>query len=646
MIVLADRRALSFPDASFTGAPLARADPTRTTAGVTVARSAAEPDATSAAEPAIAPRKPSLGALKTLKPYILRQRSMLALAAVAMLASALAMLATPVAVRHMIDQGFSGSDAANINQSFLMLIGLGCVLALASSARFYSVNWLGERVVADLRADLFRHLVTLGPAFYETTRSGEIMSRLTADTTQLKSASGSTMSQAARNSIMLLGAASMMLVTSPRLTAVVALAIPAIVLPLMAAGRSVQGKSRAAQDSFAEASAYAAENLAAMRTLQASTNEGHVSGRFASASETAFQAARGRLKSRAALTAATILLIVASIVGVLWFGASKVVAGELSGGTLGQFVLYALFAGGALAELAEVWGEVSQAAGAAERLSELLAIVPAIRTPAAPIPLPEPAVGTVRFENVQFRYPARPLTSALNGVSFDVARGETVAIVGPSGAGKSTLFSLVLRFYDPQAGRVLIDGVQVDKADPAAVRQRIAMVPQEIALFADSVAANIAYGAPSASRPEIEAAAQAAEADAFIRALPQGYDTLVGERGVMLSGGQRQRIAIARAILRNAPILLLDEATSALDAESEAAVQRALASVMRDRTTLVIAHRLATVLEADRILVMDQGRIVEEGTHAELVAKGQLYARLAELQFGDASRRHTTNGHA
>ena len=374
-----------------------------------------------------------------------------------------------------------------------------------------------------------------------------------------------------------------------------------------------------------------------MRTLQASTNEATVSARFAAASETAFAAARSRLASRAFLTGATIMLVVASIVGVLWYGASRVVAGELSGGTLGQFVLYALFAGGALAELAEVWGEVSQAAGAAGRLSELMAIAPSIQSPANPTPLPEPPLGTIRFENVQFRYPARPETSALDGISFDIKRGETVAIVGPSGAGKSTLFSLILRFYDPQSGRVLIDGVAVNAADPTAVRQRIALVPQEIALFAESVADNIAYGAPSATRSEIEAAAIAAEADGFIRALPQGYETMVGERGVMLSGGQRQRIAIARAILRKAPILLLDEATSALDAESEAAVQRALEGVMRDRTTLVIAHRLATVQEADRILVLDQGRIAEQGTHAELVAKGQLYARLAELQFGDGA---------
>ncbi len=596
------------------------------------------PAATAAAASPGPNKRPPLTALLTLRPYILRQRAMLTVAALAMVASALAMLATPVAVRRMIDQGFSGRDGAVINSSFIMLIGLGSLLALASSARFYSVNWLGERVVADLRADLFRHLVTLGPSFYETTRSGEIMSRLTADTTQLKAASGSTMSQAARNTIMLIGAVGMMIVTSPSLTAMVALAIPAIVLPLMAAGRSVQSKSRVAQDSFAEASAYAAENLAAIRTLQASTNESFVGRRFAAASEAAFQAARGRLKSRAVLTAATILLIVASIVGVLWFGASRVVAGELSGGTLGQFVLYALFAGGALAELAEVWGEVSQAAGAAGRLAELLALTPSIKAPPQPVALPTPSLGTVRFEDVYFRYPARPETSALTGVTATIKPGETVAIVGPSGAGKSTLFQLLLRFYDPQGGRVLFDGVDITLADPTDVRRRIAMVPQEIALFAETVADNIAYGAPGAGQSSIEAAAKAAEADAFIRALPQGYQTLVGERGVMLSGGQRQRIAIARAILRNAPILLLDEATSALDAESEAAVQRALEGVMANRTTLVIAHRLATVLKADRILVMDHGRIVEEGTHADLVARGQLYARLAQLQFGVGSR--------
>ena len=564
---------------------------------------------------------------------------MLAFAALAMLASAMAMLAIPTAVRRMIDHGFSGSDGSEINSAFVLLIALGAAVAVASSARFYSVNWLGERVVADLRSDLFRHLVTLGPSFYETTRSGEIMSRLTADTTQLKAASGSTMSQAVRNVIMLVGAVAMMIATSPWLTSLVALAIPAIVLPLMAAGRAVQGKSRAAQDSFAEASAYAAENLAAIRTLQASTNERYVAGKFSASSEYAFEAARKRLVSRAFLTGTTILLVVASIVGVLWYGASRVVTGELSGGTLGQFVLYALFAGGALAELAEVWGEVSQAAGASGRLAELLALEPSIKAPPHPAAMPTPPLGIIRFDAVKFRYPSRPEMSALDGISFDIKQGENVAIVGPSGAGKSTLFSLILRFYDPQSGRVLIDGVPIETVEPSALRQRIALVPQEIALFAGSVEDNIAYGAPDATRAAIEAAAVAAEADSFIRALPQGYHTVVGERGVMLSGGQRQRIAIARAILRDAPLLLLDEATSALDAESEAAVQRALEGVMRGRTTLVIAHRLATVLKADRILVLDHGRVVEEGTHAELIAKGQLYARLAELQFGGVGRQ-------
>ncbi len=583
--------------------------------------------------------RPPLSALLTLKPYILRQKVMLTWAGLAMLGSAMAMLLLPIAVRRMIDQGFSGGNGQEINSTFLLLIGLGAAVAIGSSARFYCVNWLGERVVADLRADLFKHLVTLGPAFYETTRSGEIMSRLTADTTQLKAASGSTMSQAVRNVIMLVGAVGMMIATSPWLTSLVALAIPAIVLPLMTAGRAVTGKSRAAQDTFAEASAYAAENLAAIRTLQASTNEGPVSAEFAHASEAAFEAARGRLLSRAFLTAATILLVVGSIVGVLWYGASRVVSGDLTGGTLSQFVLYALFAGGALAELAEVWGEVAQAAGSAGRLAELLALTPSIQAPPHPVALPVPARGTIRFEDVTFHYPTRPETAALDHVSFDIKQGETVAIVGPSGAGKSTLFSLLLRFYDPQSGRVLIDGVPVNAAEPQLVRRCVALVPQDIALFAQSIAGNIAYGAPDADRAAVEAAARAAEADGFIRQLPKGYDTLVGERGVTLSGGQRQRIAIARAILRDAPILLLDEATSALDAENEVAVQRALEGVMRNRTTLVIAHRLATVLEADRILVLDQGRIVEEGTHSELIAKGALYARLADLQFGDAARR-------
>ncbi len=583
-------------------------------------------------------RRASLKPLSALKPYILAHPKMLLAAGVAMVVSALAMLTVPMAVRRMIDEGFSGASAASINKSFIALILIGAVLACASAARFYFVNWLGERVVADLRRDVFKHLLTLGPDFYDTTRSGEIMSRLTADTTLLKSASGSSLSQASRNTIMLIGALSMMLLTSASLTSLVALAIPAIVLPLMAAGRMVKKKSRVAQDVLADASAYAQENLGAIRTLKAAAAERTVGGRFAAASEEAFEAARERLTSRAALTATTILMVVVSVVGVLWYGATRVVAGELSGGVLGQFILYALFAGGAMAELSEVWGELSQASGAAERLQEILAIKPAIRAPETPVTLPEPARGEIAFEDVSYSYPSRPDTSALDRLSFQVRAGERVAIVGASGAGKSTVFSALLRFFDPTHGTVRVDGIDVRQVDPEMLRRRTAVVPQDISLFAASVADNIAYGAEGAPRAAIEAAARAAEADEFINALPHGFDTKVGERGLTLSGGQRQRIAIARAVLRDAPILLLDEATSALDAESEAAVQRALDGIMRGRTTLVIAHRLATVQKADRILVMDNGQIVESGTHETLVAKGGIYARLAALQFGLAQK--------
>lgn len=559
---------------------------------------------------------------------------MLALAAVALVVSAVAMLSVPLAVRRMIDHGFSSADASHIDTAFAALIGIGLVLAVASSARFFLVSWLGERVIADIRADVFAHLTRLGPAFFERAHSGEIISRLSADTTQVKAAAGTAISQAVRNLIMLLGALAMMLVTSPRLAVLVLVLIPLIVLPLVAYGRAVRRLSRVAQDTLADASAFAVENLGAARTMQAFTHEPTVVRRYRAAVESAFEAARSRLSARAGLTAMIIFLVVSGIVGVLWYGAGLVIKGELSGGLLSQFVLYALFAAGSLAELSEVWGEVQQAAGAAERLAELLAEVPTIVSPAVPKPLPEPPEGRVALRNVTFSYPSRPGEPALSNVDFAVEPGETVAIVGPSGAGKSTLFSLLLRFYDPERGTIEIDGTPIREADVDAVRRRMSLVPQDVALFAESVAENIRYGAPGATLEDVRRAARTAHADDFIQALPQAYATRLGERGVTLSGGQRQRIAIARAVLRDAPILLLDEATSALDAESEMAVQKALETIMRGRTTLVIAHRLATIQKADRILVMDKGRIVEEGTHAALVAKGGLYARLADLQFG------------
>lgn len=579
-------------------------------------------------------KRRSLKPLLTLKPLILKYKSMLILAVSAMVISALAMLSVPLAVRRMIDHGFNASDINLIDNYFLTLIGIGLVIAIASPLRIYCINWLGERVVADLRAKAFRHLATLGPAFFDANHSAEMMSRLTADTTQIKAMAGVAISSAARNLIMLVGAIVMMFITSLKLSLLVLGAIPLIVLPIVGYGRSISKLSRRAQDTVAEASAYAAENLSAHRTMQAYANERAVADRYQTAIETSFDAAKDRMRARAMLTGVAVFLSVASVVAVLWYGATAVIAGDITGGRLGQFVLYALFAAGALGEVSEVWGEMTQAAGATERLAELLETRPDIASPANPTPLPEPSPGTIAFDKVAFAYPGRKQVSALDGISFRIAKGETVALVGASGAGKSTVLSLLLRFYDPVSGVIRVDGIDVREADLHALRRRMALVPQDVALFADTVSENIAYGTPGASETDIRRAAVAAQADDFIRALPEGYQTKLGERGITLSGGQRQRIAIARAVLKNAPILLLDEATSALDAESEGAVQRALDTLMQNRTTLVIAHRLATVQKADRILVVDKGRIVESGTHAELVKKGGIYARLAELQFG------------
>jgi ATP-binding cassette subfamily B protein len=581
-------------------------------------------------------RRLKLQPLRRLLPYIARYKGRALAALAALIVAALTTLVVPVAVRRMIDFGFSARAAELIDNYFSVMIAVVAVLAVSSALRYYLVTTLGERIVADLRADVFAHLTKLSQSFFDTARTGEMISRLTADTTQIKSAVGSSVSVALRNLVLFLGGAAMMVVTSPRLSLFVLAAIPVIVLPLVGFGRAVRKRSRAAQDTLADASGYASELIGAVRTLQAFTNELLATRRFSAAVEEAYNAARGATRARSILTAIAIFLIFASVVIVLWVGAQDVMAGNITAGRLGQFILYAVFAAGGLGQLSETWGEIAQASGAAERLFEILSVEPQIKAPAKPAALPKPARGEVAFRDVRFAYPTRSDVPVLNGISFTVKPGETLALVGPSGAGKSTIFHLILRFYDPKSGAVTFDGVNLPDADPAALRSNIALVPQDTVVFGTSVRENIRFGRLDASDAEIEKAAEAAYASEFIARLPQGYDTQVGERGVTLSGGQRQRIAIARAILREAPLLLLDEATSSLDAESETLVQQALEKLMAERTSIVIAHRLATVLSCDRILVLDQGRIVEEGTHASLIAQGGLYARLAKLQFETA----------
>jgi ATP-binding cassette, subfamily B, bacterial len=584
-------------------------------------------------EAADRPKGRSLRPLAALLPFFRPYRGTLVLATVALVIAAGATLALPVAARYVIDRGFAANDADTINLYFGWFLLAAVVLGVFAAIRFYFVTWLGERVVADIRDAVYRQVVRLDAAFFEVTRTGEVLSRLTTDTTLVQSLAGSGVSIALRSALNLVGALVMLALTSPALTGWIVLMIPVVIAPLIVVGRFVRKLSRAAQDGVADSSGLAGETLNAIQTVQAFTLENLQARRFGESVERAFGVAVKRTRVRALLTAVGVSLVFGAITLVLWLGAHEVLEGRMTAGQLGQFLLYAFFVAGSAAALTETWGEVQRAAGATERLVELLQAEPAIAAPTDPLALPSPGRGEIRFEDVGFSYPSRPDARALDGFSLAIAPGETVAFVGPSGAGKSTTFQLLLRFYDPQSGRILVDGVDIARAHPQEVRSRIGLVPQDTVLFGASARENIRYGRPDATDAEIEAAARAAAADGFIQALPEGYDTFLGERGARLSGGQRQRIAIARAILKDPPILLLDEATSALDAESERLVQQALEGLMEGRTTIIIAHRLATVQKADRIVVVDHGRIVDVGSHAELVARNPLYARLAELQF-------------
>jgi ATP-binding cassette, subfamily B, bacterial len=572
--------------------------------------------------------------LRRLLPFLKQYKGKAVAALVALVVASAATLVVPVAVRRVLDHGFNSQNAGLVNQYFAVMLGVVAVLAISSSLRFYFVSWIGERIVMDLRDALFRHLTTLTPEFYEQQRTGEVVSRLTTDANQIKSAFSSTASIALRNVVMLLGALAMMIYTSPQLSGLAALAIPLVVIPLIFYGRRVRNLARAAQDALAQSAAFAQERLGAITTVQSNTQEALTNSSFAKATVVAFEATKQRTVARAFLTAAIIFVSMGAIVLLLWSGAHDVMSGEMTGGTLTQFVLYAVFAASSLGQLSEVWGEVQTAAGAAERISELLDEQPKIVSAAGAVGFASAPKGAVVFDNVTFRYPARADREVLRNVSFSAKPGTVTAIVGPSGAGKTTLFAVLQRFHDPQSGVIRVDGQDIAGLDLESLRRAIASVPQDPVIFSGSVADNIRFGNPDASDADVTAAAEAARVLEFATGLPQGLDTELGERGVTLSGGQRQRVAIARAIIRNAPLLLLDEATSALDAESEVLVQQALEKLTAGRTTLVIAHRLSTVRNAQKIVVMEKGAIVAEGTHAQLMKKSPLYAKLAKLQFG------------
>ncbi len=579
----------------------------------------------------------TLRPLRMLLPFIAPYKWTLALAMVALLISSAALLAMPMAVRNVIDHGFSVEDAQNVNRYFGVLMIFAAVIGLFGALRAYFVGWLGERVVADLRDRVFRQVLHMDPTFFEITRIGEVLSRLTADTTLIQSISGVGVSIILRSTIQFFGALALLAYTNLELTGILLVILPLIFFPILLIGRWVRRLSRASQDRVADASGHAAEILNAVQTVQAFVAEEQESQRFGTSIESSFVTAVRRIQVRALFTTVASTCVFGALIFVLWLGARDVLAGEITGGQLGQFVLYAMFVGVSAAALSEIWGELQRAAGAMERISELLLLEPAIRTPDQAETLPETCTGHITFDHVAFSYPSRSDTMAIKNFSLEVRPGEHVALVGPSGAGKSTIFQLLLRFYNPAAGTISIDATDITRCDPQAVRTRVGIVPQETTIFGASAAENIRFGRHDATDAEVFEAARAEAANEFIELLHEGYDTYVGEKGARLSGGQKQRIAIARAILKNPPILLLDEATSSLDAESERLVQDAIDKLQIGRTTLVIAHRLSTVQKADRIVVIDQGQILDIGTHAALLTRNTMYARMVQLQFGEHS---------